>query len=820
MKVLKFGGSSLGSPELIRRVAGIVRTAGKREKVIAVVSAFYKVTDQLIDTARAAERGEEACTGKLSAIRERHERDCAALFGKRIPADLSRYIDESFTDLNDILHGIFLLRDCQPRALDLVMSFGERLSAYTLAAYLNRKQPAHFVDARTIIRTDERHNNANVLFEPTERLIRRTIKKIYSENGRNVIPVVTGFIGSTSEGKTTTIGRNGSDFTASIIGAALNASSIEIWTNVDGVLSADPNAVKKAFVLRHLSYEEAMELSYFGSTVLHPATISPAVRAGIPIRIKNTLRPEVQGTLVSRQVENWHKAAKGVSSVDSVTLITVRGMSMVGVPGTAERLFRALASRGVNVVLISQSSSEHTICFAVDSSDTRVAQHAIAHEFRYEFQNRLTAIDLRDNQTIIAVVGQGMKGTPGVAGKIFGALGENNINVSAIAQGASELNISLVVDAAQKVRALNVIHQSFFEQRKRLGLVVIGTGTIGAALLEQIRQQRSFFEKEGFDVRVRCIANSKRYLFSSDGIDLETWRDDLAASDARMNTGDIVRRCEEFECTHTAVVDCTASREIVNAYPLFIRANMHIITPNKLANVQPYRRYQKLMALLDERKRKFLYEANIGAGLPIISTLNDLIASGDRVEKIEGIFSGTLSYLFNRYTGEQPFSELVREAHERGYTEPDPREDLSGQDVARKLLILARLLGLKMELKDIRVESLVPRTIRRAPFSDSFFADYAQYDRKMELRYAAARKKDRVLRYVATLDGTKAYAGLQEILHGHPFAALKGSDNSIAFTTQRYTDSPLVVQGPGAGADVTAMGVFSDILKLLHAIPY
>jgi bifunctional aspartokinase / homoserine dehydrogenase 1 len=820
MKILKFGGSSVAIPEYIRKVGAIVTEAARRERTIVVVSAFQGVTNLLIETARKAEEGDSSYKSVFDALHRRHTDTTQALLGSKMTGEITAQIERRFTDLSDVLHGIYLLRDCPPRSMDLVMSFGERLSAYIISSFIDTVYPSVYVDAREIVRTDDRFNYAKVLFEQTRKLTRLHINGLFKEHKNKVIPVVTGFIGTTEDGRTTTIGRNGSDYTAAVIGAALNVSAVEIWTDVDGVLSADPKAVPKAFVLQHISYEEAMELSYFGSKVLHPATIAPAISNEIPILIKNTLNPKAPGTLIARKTENWIGAAKGISSIDNVSLLTLRGMSMVGVPGTAERLFRALAMNNVNVILISQSSSEHTICFAIDTSAIAGARKAIAHEFRFEFQNRLSLLDHKEDQTIIAVVGQGMKGTPGVAGKIFQALGQNNINVSAIAQGASELNISLVVDSAQKVRALNVIHQAFFEKRKRLALIVIGVGNIGSALLRLLHQQQAYLMKQGFEVRVCAVANSKKYAFSPEGIDLSRWREILDGSETKMNVDSLLGNINGFEFTNVALLDCTASPEIVGAYPKFVCANMHVITPNKIANVLPLKKYTALLDLLADRQKYFFYEANIGAGLPIISTLKDLIASGDRVVKIEGIFSGTLSYLFNIYNGTQPFSEMVSEAHRLGYTEPDPREDLSGMDVARKLLILARQLGLQMELRDIKVESLVPAALRRGPFTDSFYASYARHDFRMHKRYESARKNNAVLRYVATLEGDKAYAGPQEIPLDHPFAAIKGSDNIIAFTTQWYSRTPLIVQGPGAGADVTAMGVFSDILKLLHYLPY
>ena len=493
---------------------------------------------------------------------------------------------------------------------------------------------------------------------------------------------------------------------------------------------------------------------------------------------------------------------------------------MVGVPGTAERLFRALASHRVNVILISQASSEHTICFAVSASDLAAARRAVAGEFRYEFLSKLTSLDEKANQTIVAIVGEGMKGTPGVSGKVFQALGRNSINVSAIAQGASERNISFVIQSDQRSRALNVIHEAFFEKNKHLAVILVGVGNIGSTLLRQLHQQRSFLLSQGYDVRVCGIANSKQYVLDPAGIDLSTWREKLNRSQRKMSLSEFAHRIGRMEFINAVLVDCTASSDVVDAYPEFVDANLHIVTPNKKANVLPWSRYSSLMDLMKSRQKHFLYEANVGAGLPVISTLTDLISSGDQIVKVEGIFSGTLSYLFNHFDGAKPFSEFVREAHQLGFTEPDPREDLSGGDVARKLLILARHLGMKLDMKDIKVENLIPISLRRGAFSDTFYTRFARSDSAMDQRLQKAKARGAVLRYVGTLRGKEASAGLREVPPDHPFAGTKGSDNIIAITTHRYTRTPLVVQGPGAGADVTAMGVFSDILKLLHYLPY
>jgi aspartokinase/homoserine dehydrogenase 1 len=802
MKILKFGGSSLATPDRIRDVAAIVLDAARAEPAILVVSAFQGVTNQLIECARLAERGDGGTDRAFEKIAARHRTDATALVGPRRGARVVADLDAQLAELRDAIHGIRLLRHCPPRALDVAASFGERLSALIIAAYLNRFRPARFVDSRAFVITDDQFTEANVLFDRTNRLTRQTLAPFSRPGSRRVIPVVTGFIGSTLDGRTTTIGRNGSDYSAAIVGAAVDADVIEIWTDVDGVLSADPRSVPSAFVLPQITYEEAMELSYFGAKVLHSAAIAPAVAKSIPLVIKNTFNPSADGTIISRRGVDDGRPAKGITSIGDLRLITLRGLNMVGVPGIAERLFRALASHRVNVILISQASSEHTICFAVSTADAANAIGAVRHEFRYELQHRLTALDERPDQAIIAVVGDGMQGRPGVSGKVFGALGRHNINISAIAQGASERNISCVVDAAQQTRALNVIHQAFFEARKPLALFVVGVGNIGGALLRQLHQQRSYLLAQGFDLTVIGVANSKRYVLAPNGLNLSRWREELSASRRRMDPRAVVGAIAKLQLTNAALVDCTADAAIVDAYPDFVNANLHIVTPNKRANVLPWKRYSELMDLLRRRQKHFLYEANVGAGLPIMSTLRDLIASGDEIERVEGIFSGTLSYLFNAFDGSAPFSGIVRQAVDLGLTEPDPRDDLSGQDVARKLLILAR------------------QHLARGRFSPAFFAAFAKEDAAMLRRVRRAAARGAVLRYVGTLEGNRGRAGLKEFPRDHPIAATRGSDNVIAFTTKRYSRTPLVVQGPGAGADVTAMGVFSDVLKLLHYLPH
>src|SRR5262245_3934484 len=811
MRILKFGGSSLATPATIRSVGRILVQARQREPIIAVVSAFQGITNQLIDCARRAERADASYAGAFDAIAKRHRAAVTQLVEKR-RARVRAHVDGLLAELQSTLQGIHLLRHCPLRALDMTASFGERLSAVIVAAYLDQVVPAVFVDSRELVVTDDQFTHASVIFRKTNRRTSAYVRRLLRTSPR-AIPVVTGFIGSTEDGQTTTIGRNGSDYSAAIVGAAVGASQIEIWTDVAGVLSADPRIVRSAFVLPHMTYEEAMELSYFGAKVLHSATIAPAVAKRIPILIKNTFNPEAPGTLISRKgADAAAHVAKGITSVGDLSLLTLRGPGMVGVPGVAERLFRALASRRVSVVIISQASSEHTICFGVRSADAAAAVDAIRHEFQFEFHEQSMLVDVKDQQAILAVVGEGMKGRPGVAGKVFDALGRQNVNISAIAQGGSERNISCVIDAAQQVRALNAIHQGFFETRKRLALAVVGVGNVGGAVLQQLRQQRNYLLSKGFDVSVVGVANSKRFVADARGIDLARWKESLEASADRMDGETFAARLAAMELTNAAVVACTSG-------PTIVDANLHVITPNKWANALPWRRYSTLMEMIARRKRHFLFEANVGAGLPVVSTLRYLIASGDEIVRIEGILSGTLSYLFNTFDGTVPFSTLVADAHRMGFTEPDPREDLSGMDVARKLLILARQIGSAMDLDQVQVDSLVPKPLSRGKFSERILSAFAKYDGAMADRYARASARGNVLRYVGVFANGRASAGLKEYPRQHPIASAKGSDNVIAFTTTRYAKTPLVVQGPGAGADVTAMGVFSDVLKLLHYLP-
>jgi aspartokinase/homoserine dehydrogenase 1 len=825
MKVLKFGGTSVGSPAVIRSLIDILKSYHQRgDRFTVVFSAFSKVTDTLLDMAQKASKGDRSYLDVFEKVRMRHFEAIEALLEPGRRADIEAHISANFEALGNVLQGIFLLREASARSLDFVVSFGERNSSAIIAHAMDQSGiPTEFLDTRDVVRTDAHFGSAKVDFDDTNRLITAH----YAAHPK--VQAATGFIGSTADGLTTTLGRGGSDYTAAILGAALDASVIEIWTDVDGVLTADPRRVKKAFTLPSMTYREAMEMSHFGAKVIYPPTILPALAKGIPLRIKNTFKPAFEGTYIGENPpeetlpqesdSGWGGAIKGISSINQICLLTLQGSGMFGVPGIAARLFNALAQAGVNIVIITQGSSESSITFAVSPAQAKSAQKAAEKEFSYEIREALIEpLKIETDLSVVAVVGENMRYRPGISGRLFQALGKNGVNIVAIAQGSSELNISVVVNAMYETKALNAIHEAFFlSDTKTLHLYMVGVGLIGGTLLKQVESQAEFLrEKRNLEIKVVGLANSRRMALTENGISLENWKDALDAGEP-FSMLRFTEQMKAFNLPNAIFVDNTASGDVAGFYDQILDASISISTPNKVAASSPYAQYLRLKQLANRRGVQWRYETNVGAGLPIISTLNDLIHSGDRIVKIEGILSGTLSFIFNTFCepGQQAgFSAIVREAKKRGLTEPDPRDDLSGSDVRRKLLILARESGLPLESADIEIEQILPEKCVQATSVDAFFEALEQSDDYFEKMRKTAADNGKVLRFVAKLEEGKAAIVLQQFDTGHPFYFLSGSDNMVVFTTERYRERPLVVRGPGAGAEVTAAGVFAEVIGM------
>jgi aspartokinase/homoserine dehydrogenase 1 len=813
MKVLKFGGSSVAKPERIEGVVRILRQYYQRgDKFAVVFSAFGGVTDSLIEMGNLAADGNERYQDLFQQFSQRHIDAATALLKGEY---LDRVLPELETNhevLGNLLYGVFLVREVSPRTLDYILSFGERNAAFIIS-HVMRQAGIHaaFLDARKIIKTDKSFGNAKVDFEQTNALI----KEYFIQNPE--IQVVTGFVGAAKGGLTTTLGRGGSDYTAAILGAGLDASAIEIWTDVDGVMTADPRKVKKAFSLSQMTYAEAMEMSHFGAKVIYPPTIQPALAKKIPLYIKNTFNPEFEGTFISDKADAGSHAVKGISSISHIALITLQGSGMVGVPGIAGRLFTSLAQAGVNVIIITQGSSEHSISFAVQPAAAAKAKRSVEREFEFEMRQRLIeSVKVEEDLAAIAIIGENMRYRPGIAGRLFQALGKNGVNVVAIAQGSSELNISVVINRADEGKALNAIHEAFFlSDTQELHLFMIGVGLIGTTLIKQIRAQAPFLkEKRAMEIKIVGLANSKKMYFDENGIDLDNWKDLLHNVDSPTDIAGFVQRMKQLNLSNTIFVDNTANAKVADYYEDILNASISISTPNKIGTSSSYLQYQRLKTISERKGVLFMYETNVGAGLPVISTLNDLINSGDRIIRIEGILSGSLSFIFNSFTEGRRFSDIVKEAMSLGYTEPDPRIDLNGVDVRRKLLILARETGLALEAADVVIEPILPEACQLATSVEELLGEIVQADSFFESKRAAAAKAGKVLRMVAKLEDAQASISLQAVDQSHPFAALSGSDNMIVFTTERYKDRPLVVRGPGAGAEVTAAGVFAEIIKI------
>jgi aspartokinase/homoserine dehydrogenase 1 len=845
MLVVKFGGTSLGTVDALSRVIALLKDPEHAGAVrVVVASAFSGMTDDLIDLAYRARAEDPTYGHALAAMRERHDGIADGFLTGAERKRAKAETEKTFAELIRTLDGVSILQELSPRILDGIMSFGERLSASLIAAIFSGSGiPAKYLDSRKLIKTDRQHGNARFLAEETF----ENIASFFHSAPSSFLYVASGFIGSTLQGVTTTLGRGGSDLSASIFGAALRADEVEIWTDVDGIMTADPKLVKNAFRIDEISYIEAMELSHFGAKVLYTPTIKPALKKGIPIYIRNTFNPRAGGTRVTENARESPYAIRGISSMPHVAVIRIQGSGMVGVSGFSSRLFSALGRRGINIVLITQSSSEYSICFAVLPEDTERAVTAVHEEFYREIgAGAIEEPFAESDMAVVAVVGARMKKTAGIAGRVFHALGRNGINVAAIAQGSSELNISAVIARRDEAKAVNAVHEAFFLAGMRsVNLFLLGTGLIGGTMLDQIAEHREVLARD-HQVRINVIgaANSRSMLFDAEGLDPKEAKTllknaktpdapfDLAAfKECMANAGNaerlglepfdlslFIEKMQSLNLPNSAFCDCTADDAVSARYAEILEGAIPIVTPNKRANSGALSYYRKIVNYAKERGIPYLYEVTVCAGLPVISTLRDLFLSGDKVRRIEAVLSGTLSYIFNNYDGTVPFSALVRQAKEKGYTEPDPRDDLNAMDAARKALILARECGMPLEFSAVAVEPLLPAACFDAPSVEEFFTELEKADADFEARRARAAAEGKALRYVAVIEEGAVRLSLRAEGAESPFRSLVDADNMVVITSQRYSTLPMVIKGPGAGAQVTAGGVLADILRIAKTL--
>ena len=810
MKVLKFGGTSVGSVESILSLKAIVEKEAQKQPIIVVVSALGGITDKLIATSLLAQKGDEAWKDEFQAMVERHHKMIDTIItDPRKREQLFNIVDSLFEQLRSIYFGVYLIHDLSKKTQDAIVSYGERLSSNIVATLV---QGAKWYDSREFIKTVRKNHKNTLDSELTNRLVRRTFSDLQR------ISLVPGFISKDRDtDEITNLGRGGSDYTAAIIAAALDAEILEIWTDVDGFMTADPRVIKTAYTIKELSYIEAMELCNFGAKVVYPPTIYPVCVKNIPIRVKNTFNPDGEGSIIKQKVANNDKPIKGISSINGTTLITVAGLSMVGVIGVNRRIFTALADNGISVFMVSQASSENSTSIGVRDQDAAEAVEVLNGEFAKEIETgAMYPMHAENGLATIAVVGENMKNTPGIAGKLFGTLGRAGISMIACAQGAPQTNISFVVKSEHLRKALNAIHDSFFlSEYKVLNLFVCGVGTVGGHLLEQIHNQYEELKRtKRLKLNVVGIATSKKALFNSDGIDLANYRELLADAN-ESNESKLRDAIIEMNCFNSVFVDCTASKEVAEIYQPLLEHNISVIAANKIAASSSYEKYARLKETALARGVFFRYETNVGAGLPIIGTINDLRNSGDVILKIEAVLSGTLNFIFNEISADVTLSEAVRRAKEQGYSEPDPRIDLSGKDVIRKLVILAREAGYKVEKTDVEAHLFIPDEFFEGSI-DEFWKNLPKLDADFEARRKQLDADGKRWRFVATFDHGKLSVALKEVDRTHPFYNLQGSNNIVALTTERYREYPMLIQGYGAGASVTAAGVFANIMSIAN----
>ena len=810
MKVLKFGGTSVGSVKSILSLKRIVEAEARKQPVVVVVSALGGITDNLIHTSHLALQGDERYKEEFQTMVDRHHKMIDTIINEpKKREQLFATIDSLFEQLKSIYFGVYLIHDLSEKTLDAIVSYGERLSSNIVATLI---KGAKWYDAREFIKTVKKNGKHVLDSDLTNKLVRDTFDELPK------VSLVPGFISRDRDtGEVTNLGRGGSDYTAAIIAAALDAEILEIWTDVDGFMTADPRVIKTAYTINALSYIEAMELCNFGAKVIYPPTIYPVCVKNIPILVKNTFNPGNPGTIIKDKIDNDQKPIKGISSISGTTLITVTGLSMVGVIGVNRRIFSKLAANGISVFMVSQASSENSTSIGVRDEDAASAVEVLNEEFAKEIETgAMFPMHAESGLATIAIVGENMKHTPGIAGKLFGTLGRSGISVIACAQGASETNISFVVDGRFLRKSLNVLHDSFFlSEYKVLNLFICGVGTVGSKLIEQIRSQyESLKETSRLKLNVVGIASSKKAIFTRDGIDLNNYRHLLEEAEPsnKQRLHDEVTGMNIF---NSVFVDCTASGEVASLYQSFLEHNISVIAANKIAASSDYDTYRRLKLTALQRGVKFRYETNVGAGLPIIGTINDLCNSGDKILKIEAVLSGTLNFIFNEISADVPFSETVRRAKVFGYSEPDPRIDLSGKDVVRKLVILTREAGYKVEQEDVRKELFVPDDYFEGTI-DEFWKRLPELDASFEERRKALEAEGKRWRFVATMDHGKTNVALQEVPQGHPFYNLQGSNNIVMLTTERYREFPMLIQGYGAGASVTAAGVFANIMSIAN----